>query len=345
MKNAKNKYNWSELSNLPRAEAILQACETLESQGVAISRGKVRDIIGGGSDRDIQPVLNLYHAQKELLSECGHTPAILVSVIAKVVDGELKKINAEFVERQEAERQLFVRSYEELSQKLSELELINNALSEGQDQNKQQLESLFSEIDDKNKEIQHFKDRLNETENRLREKIIINEKLSDRIRDKDESISGLERQYEKSMEMAKKELLSQREELLQAHDAETARLMTVQGNERGEWQKNERKLNKMIAGLNQSLRELQDMIEDKNRQVVKHVQALDTKEKEIIELRKKVKKNSDLEAEINGLDEQVRRLKEENQVLTIRLQDIQDVNEQIMSLKEQIINLKSNKNE
>lgn len=56
-----NPMSWPEHTyNLTRFHAVISACKQLDSEGKAITNEAVRDIVGGGSLRDISPIVRSY---------------------------------------------------------------------------------------------------------------------------------------------------------------------------------------------------------------------------------------------------------------------------------------------
>jgi len=333
---------WGPLRNLPRADAIFKACTILDASEDGISRDGVRDLIGGGSDRDIWPVIKLFQERQSINSKYEFTPDILLELLAKQVDEILENFHSDTESKMEDERSAYGKAIEEISAQIAELETVNDRLSTENVTKNLEIETLKHEItdlDDKNSDLEKQQQDL---DNKYKNKLSEIEQLKEKLQDKDQSLITLETKHQDEITRLSNEAKVQRHELMSEQDKERDRLMLVQGNERTTWQSAERKLNKEIGGLNTSLNNIRNELEKKSTSYLSLHKESGYKDNIISEFNKKIEDHNALKDNIVKLTMTNEALSAKNIKLENDILEMSKVSSQLNDLQTQINNLNSN---
>ncbi len=307
---------WGEMTNLPRAEAIIKACTVLEKDGENLSRERVRELIGGGSDRDIAPVIQLYQSRTALFDQFEHTPDTLLLLISKQVNQVFAELQQDYQDLQNAEKRLFVETSEAFSAEFNALETCNGVLSLTVAEKDLKIEGLIEELHQRDTRLETAQAQLVERDHRLKEKIIENDHLNSRLQEQKTQFTHLEDAHRQALTAAQGEFALQRALLIKTQDDETARLMTVQGNERAEWQKNERKLTKILDENAIVLKQHQSELAQRTDEVRLLTQDVQRAKHTLVELQNKITAQQDIHEKLEALDIRTQQLTQENQLLT-----------------------------
>jgi len=327
---------WGPLSNLPRADAIIKACTILDASDDGISREGVRELIGGGSDRDIWPVIKLFQDRQSINSKYEFTPDTLLQLLARQVDEILENLQSDVDSKIVDEKNAFNTALQEISTELTELEAANDRISTENANKNLKIESLIeqaSDLKDINVDVER---KYQELENKYKDKLSEIEHYKEKLQDRDDALRAQETKHKEEVTRLSSEGKAQRQELILEQDKERDRLMLVQGNERSTWQSTERKLNKEITQHLTMLQQSRNELETKAVSYMELHKESTQKDNTIIELSKKVEDLSGLKDKVEKLTAVNSRLEEDNTKLSIELENKSSVSDQFKVLQDQI---------
>jgi len=235
------KKSWGALSNLPRAQAVLDACAYLEANSQTLNRENIRALLQGGSDRDIAPILDLYRKRKALQTEFAQIPATLLHLVASQLNQTLAEVQqkvAAHLQQQDAAFQqanaAFNAIEEELERKIDQTELTNLEL-EGK------LQALIEDAHAQQEQIRQQQTQLQTLDGQYKQALVDKERLGDQLRERDIRLEREGQQHKEALTAQEAVMSRQRQELLDQQQKEIDRLMTLQSNERAGWQATQRK--------------------------------------------------------------------------------------------------------
>ena len=316
---------WGPLMQLPRAEAIFSACAFVESEGGELVREQIRELIGGGSFRDIDPVVALYKAQAALRSDKLFASDTLLAVLANAVEQHLEKCHDDFAEKHEQLAQSFSDSYDGFGQSLADLEAELAATA-------QQKTALSDQVKTLQAERAHCHEQMavQEANNaQLKEKnqqlLTDNDALVSQNKQLRGEILALKDQHAKIISDQGKDFVAQKTELVSLHEKETARLMTTHANMQQLLKNDIKILNKTMA---QSTSEHKKLVAKLGERDIS-LNELQTRLSSLLPLKKQ---NEALEKELTHLHS----VQNENRLLAAQIEQQGKAIERFALLSEQI---------
>lgn len=326
---------WGPLSNLPRVDAIFEACERLDENDEEITRDSVREMIGGGSDRDIGPVLKLYKSLKANREEVSLqlVPSTIVQIIAVEVESQLQKFKDIYDEQFEEAKSDFLETSNTLSESVKELEEECGALQQTIEGKDTHIDALTTEIANKEKDIAALQEQLKALDNQFNHTLRKNEELSHQLLEKEKTIAANAEKHEAALAIAKQEATAQRQELTGQHDKEIDRLMTLLGNERGEWRQAKREWQDELSALNTALQERQRTVDSQSATLIQLNKELLTQNEEIGQLKSLEEQQTTLQTQLRELTVENRTLQKDNQRLSQQLPVQQELLSQIAAIQ------------
>ena len=83
--------SWPEHTyNLPRFHAVISACKQLDSEGKQITNDAVRDVVGGGSLRDISPIVRSYLEHQDAIAQFDQLKPDFAHLLLAAADDAFK---------------------------------------------------------------------------------------------------------------------------------------------------------------------------------------------------------------------------------------------------------------
>ncbi len=331
-----NNAQWGPLAHLPRADAVFAACAQLIADDEKPSRERVRELIGGGSARDIAPLIKLYQSQQTLFNDFEQTPDIVLALLAKQLESVFTDLNGAYDERLLKEKSLFDETTQSFVDEIAQVEILNNELIINRHEVDARMEALIEDMAKRNIENQRLQDDLVNMEQRLNDKIVKNDQLTDQLQEQEKQGRAREEALNDVLKTAQVESDLQRQTLIQTHDKEINRIMTILGNERGGWQKKEKQLNQANEILQQSLKQAQaDNIKKSSELVFSHV-TLKAKEKALAELNIELLQQQQITKNIEAMQVKIDQLEQKNKVLNNSINESTHITETLQLMQNQI---------
>jgi len=334
-----NNAQWGPLAHLPRADAVFAACAQLIADDEKPSRERVRELIGGGSARDIAPLIKLYQSQQSLYSDFEHTPDIVLALLAKQLECVFTDLNGAYDDRLLKEKSLFDETTQSLIDEIVQVETLNNELIINRHESDAKMEALIEQLAERNTQNQQLQDDLAKMEQRLNEKIVKNDQLTDQLHEQEKQGRAREDALKETFKTAQAEAECQRQTLMQTHDNETARLMTLLGNERAEWQKKENQLNQAAEAIQQSLKRSQVELEKRSSELTFAHNTLKDKETLLLGLNERLLEQQKITKKFDAVTLKVEDLEQKNKALKQSINESKNIAEALQLMQNQINSL------
>lgn len=284
---------WGALGKLPALDAIFRACEQLEQEEESINRDNVKARSGITYTNLLATGIQLYRRRQDELAEFTHTPTSVLHVIAQAVDREFAALQAHY-ESQLSTWQADTETLQgDLIQELELLRLRNTRLESDLQEKNTQLEAQIEEQHALKSDMRALEKALNERDKLYHAALGEGENLRQALAIEKQSQLALTRDHQAELAAMKTEQLQLRQELINQHDKETARLQTQLGNERGEWKKEREELQTRLdqARLQQEhtqseLQAAKQALRDAQNRELEHQRQLSQRQEEAQQLAK-----------------------------------------------------------
>ena len=237
--------------------------------------------------------LQLYRRRQDELAEFTHTPTSVLHVIAQAVDREFAALQAHYESQLSTWQADTATLQGDLIQELELLRLRNTRLESDLQEKNTQLETQIEEQHALKSDLRALEKALNERDKLYHAALGEGENLRQALAIEKQSQLALTRDHQAELAAMKTEQLQLRQELINQHDKETARLQTQLGNERGEW-KQERE--ELLTRLDQArlqhehtqseLQAAKQALRDAQHRELEHQRQLSQREEEAQQLAK-----------------------------------------------------------
>jgi DNA repair exonuclease SbcCD ATPase subunit len=131
----------------------------------------------------------------------------------------------------------------------------------------------------------------------------------------------------------KQDATTQREELSQQHSNEIDRLMTLLGNERGEWRQAKQELQAEVSALQNALQERQKTVESQSVQIIQLNKDLLNQTEALARLKTTEASHSALRAKLEEVSAENKALHRDNERLTQQLPTLQALVSQVAAIQ------------
>lgn len=226
---------WGALGKLPALDAIFRACEQLEADEVPLNRDNVKDLSGITYTNLLATGLQLYRRRKTEFEAHTHTPSSILHLLAQSVEREFASLHYQF-EQQLATWQADTDTLQEDAiQDLDHLRAQTLHQAEMLEEKDTQLEALIEEQHMLRQQLKAAEQREQEQAQRYQAALGEGAQSKEALTVAEHRRLAQEHEHQAQLDALKVEQRQLRQELIDQHDKETARLQTQLGNERGEW--------------------------------------------------------------------------------------------------------------
>lgn len=344
------------MKNLGRTQRIIDAYKqaklNLQERHIEgePSREQVAEL-AGASMRDVQPVINVYRSMESLKKEYSNIPDIIKLQLLSSMDQFFDGIYQQYETLNEKANSTFKEQADELSRTMDSLE-----------RKVDDLEILVLERDSEISGLREHINTLKDTEANLRRDYehLDRVKYPQAVRETrekqveiDQLLAKLQDQEKRNAEASAKAESNyqlQRQELIQQHDKETARLQVQLGNERGEWKRERDDWKQERVGLVESMNTVREEcvalkteLHDQKGTCAQQKLWLAERDQTIADLQRQIQSAAGLAATVEQQAHRIRQ--QEQEIERLREQKNSEANDQLTQLLERINNLQELKSD